>query len=343
MGDSAFCVVVAGIEGVGVSTLARYLIDTLPPDVAVTEVVVAAGDAVVPPVNADAMLYVCAPVPQREDARVVAALAGDAGDSGRTQMLGVVGRADLLDFTPGAPQSLSAAAARPHADSVQSVLTIGVVPVSALLAQAARTLTVGDVEVLRRVASVTNAAEGGHQEGIWWYSAGLFLAHATYIAREDRERLLELLDLPGIALAVHALRANPRMTLDKMGELMREASGIAAVDTWVRGALWNAAAVRAGAARVSLEKRIVQELHAGAGRAAAGVHLLRRSAVIAVPWSIEQVMNSGVTLRNLFEWAALARREAARARTAQGAHAALARYRHFLAVAEQLMTEGSAA
>lgn len=302
------------------------------------------------PADADAVLYVCGPAPRPEDVTAVAALCEDRAGGASTRpgawprgVLGVLARADLVGWMPGRSQPVSAAAARPHADSAERVLTIGVVPVSAMLARAARRITVEDFDALRRIASVRSTDDRGQPDGVWWYSADLFRTHAVWVERSQREQLLSLLDLSGVRLAVDALRANPGMTLDEMGELMRKASGIAALDTWVRGALWDAAAARAGSARMALERRMVTELASGRSRAAASLRLLRRSALISVPWAVDQLVSGPLTLENVLAWAAVARREAASARTSHGAHAALARYRHFLAVAEDLMLEGRAA
>ncbi|AEF42568.1 hypothetical protein [Hoyosella subflava] len=342
MGEDTYRVVIAGCAGSGVSTLANYLGETLT-GVEIREVTIGIGTPCAP-VQADAIVYVSTAYPREEDRRAVSGLR-EGGRDGRAKprLLGVLARADLLEWTPGSPQAVSAAAARPHADLAGLALTIGVVPVSALLARASRSLTMSDMESLRRMAS-SRADQGRARLGeVWWYSAGLFTERAVSIERSQRERLLGLLDLPGIGLAVSALRDSPEMTLDEMGELMRETSGIAVIDTWVRDSLWDAAAARAGGARISLERRIVQELAAGRGRAAAGIRMLRRSALLGVPWAAERVAAGAITRSSVLEWAAVARREAASARTSHQAHAALARYRHLLAVAENIMTDGDAA
>ncbi|MBB3039552.1 hypothetical protein [Hoyosella altamirensis] len=342
MGEEAYRVVIMGCAGSGVSTLANYLGETLT-GVEIREITVDI-EAPCKPVQADAIVYVSAAYPREEDLRAVRGLREEGrGGRGKPRLLVALGRADLLEWTPGSPRAVSADAARPHADSAGLALTIGVVPVSALLARASRLLTMSDMESLRRIASLRADQGCARLDEVWWYSAGLFMERAISIERSQRERLLGLLDLPGIGLAVGALRDSPEMTLDEMGELMREASGIAVIDTWVRDSLWDAAAARAGEARISLERRIVQEMAAGRGRAAAGIRLLRRSALLGVPWAAERLAAGAITRSSVLEWAAVARREAASARTSHQAHAALARYRHLLAVAENLMTDGDAA
>jgi hypothetical protein len=130
-----------------------------------------------------------------------------------------------------------------------------------------------------------------------------------------------------VRLLVEALRVNEDRTAEELGELMTKASGMLAVNRWVRQSLWQAASRRAADVNVALEGAVASDFARDSIE-----QMLKLPGLLASPWA-PAVQSVGRAL----ELAGGERLNAVRAVTLREKHAALARYRYFLAVAERIV------
>lgn len=164
--------------------------------------------------------------------------------------LGLFNKVDKL-AGGGDPWPVAGPLAENQAKVLRRVVS-DVVPVIGLLAETteAGRLTAADCEALRELAQLP---EG--QRAVLMASVDLFASRDAPISREQRERLLRLLDLYGIQFAVAALAAEPQLAT---GELVRRlflASGFPRVrQTLDQVFRWRTDAIKAGWALSSLEK-----------------------------------------------------------------------------------------
>jgi GTPase SAR1 family protein len=151
----------------------------------------------------------------------------------------------------GDPWPVAEPLAASQADVLRRVVS-DVVPVIGLLAETteAGRLTAADCEALRALAGL---AESERQ--VLLASVDLFTDRECPVAREQRRRLLRLLDLYGINFAVAALLAEPRLAT---GELVRRlflASGFPRLRKTLDQAFrWRTDAIKAGWGLSALEK-----------------------------------------------------------------------------------------
>ena len=180
--------------------------------------------------GAEAVLYVFTQSIRADDALVLAAFtaATAAREAGPVNALGVLNKADTVvaDSVPGAGGDLREAArllARSQAELLRPRVA-DVLPVIGLLAETAETgaFTAADAEALRALTGVEPALFEAMV-----LSGDLFVDLDVPVDRERRIRLLQLLDLYGIAEAVGQLRAEPTLSAGELRRRLLDASGFA--------------------------------------------------------------------------------------------------------------------
>lgn len=210
-------VVVRGRRGVGRGTVARAL------DGAGT----ASGIRVMPPAcDADIVVYVTAEVVKPEDADAIAA--------SKRPVLAVLNKADLAGSLSGRGGHGPIAAARMRSAELSALVGVPMEPMIGLLAVAALDGLDGGLQgapgdapdkalwaALRTLATHSDAAAG--LDG----SFTEFLAADNPVPTDLRLRLLDMLDLFGIALVIAALRQG--RTMAQARALLRRLSGVDAV------------------------------------------------------------------------------------------------------------------
>ncbi|GAB7143075.1 hypothetical protein [Mycobacterium riyadhense] len=186
-------VAVNGRRGVGCATVARVL-DRVTPGITVT-----------PPERADVALYVTVEVLKPEDREALAAA--------RRPVVVVLNKADLAGF---------GCAAQARCAQLAALIGVPVEPMIGLLAAAALDdLDAGSWAALRALAA--------HPGGSQCLDSGSedFLAAQLPVPTEDRERLLQTLDLFGTALGIAAARRGKSAA--QIRTLWRRVSGVDAV------------------------------------------------------------------------------------------------------------------
>jgi hypothetical protein len=136
--------------------------------------------------------------------------------------LGLFNKIDKLAPTPsGDPWPVAEPLSRNQSKVMRRVVS-DVVPVVGLLAETteAGRLTASDCEALRKLAELPP-----QERTILMAAASLFATRECPVSREQRERLLRLLDLYGINFAVAHLVANPHMATGELVRLLFAASG----------------------------------------------------------------------------------------------------------------------
>ncbi|HET6214063.1 MAG TPA: dynamin family protein [Micromonosporaceae bacterium] len=127
-----------------------------------------------------------------------------------------------------------------------------VVPVVGLLAETteAGRLTAADCETLRQLARLPQA-----ERVVLLASVDLFTHRACPVPREQRERLLGLLDLYGIAFGIAQLTAAPELASGDLVRMLLAASGFPRLRRSLDQAFrWRADAIKAGWALSTLDK-----------------------------------------------------------------------------------------
>ncbi|HEY0697571.1 MAG TPA: dynamin family protein [Micromonospora sp.] len=127
-----------------------------------------------------------------------------------------------------------------------------VVPVVGLLAETteAGRLTAADCEALRVLARLPHG-----ERLVLLASVDLFVSRECPVPREQRERLLRLLDLYGIGFAIAQLAAQPQMATGDLVRLLVQASGFPRLrHTLDQAFRWRTDAIKAGWGLSSLEK-----------------------------------------------------------------------------------------
>ncbi|GGC62620.1 hypothetical protein GCM10011410_13810 [Hoyosella rhizosphaerae] len=260
---------------------------------------------------AAAIVFVLGTIPREEEILAVQRLRETLPEE--ENVLLVQGRADVIAAHHCDDTDVSPSSARQRTHSPLPARTMEVIPVSAKLAQASRKLNTSDLDALRSLARQEAADTSEHtNRAVRWYSADLFRRNTDVLSSAQSERLLDLLDLPGMRHAIEALRKSPTMTLKKMGELMHHHSGIAPMHRWLQHALWALSTQRASNSSS------------------------RHNAKINVAWAPERAPEGPTTRTDLLATAAQVRATAVAAATATEARAAHAHYRHLLAAAEEL-------
>jgi hypothetical protein len=127
-----------------------------------------------------------------------------------------------------------------------------VVPVVGLLAETteAGRLTAADCEALRGLAQLPAAART-----VLLASVDLFTTRDCPVPREQRERLLRLLDLYGIGFAIAQLAARPQLSSGDLVRMLFSASGFPRLrHTLDQAFRWRTDAIKAGWGLSSLER-----------------------------------------------------------------------------------------
>ncbi|MGH9002721.1 MAG: dynamin family protein, partial [Acidimicrobiia bacterium] len=173
--------------------------------------------------GADAIVYVLTSVLREDEARVLTAFRALVGDltSSAVNAVAVLNKADQIG--DGGPEAWPAAQrlADEFAGQLRS-LVAAVVPLVGLLAETADAggLTERDVADLSRLAELPPAARSA-----LLLSADRFVSAPAPVPGEARARLLERLDLHGIAVAFDLLDAGPSPAT-ALVQVLRERSGI---------------------------------------------------------------------------------------------------------------------
>ncbi|OBH17021.1 hypothetical protein [Mycobacterium sp. E3247] len=201
---AALRVLVRGRPGVGRGTVARALGGA---GAAAGVSVTTADDR-----DADLLVYVTAEVVKPEDVDAI-------GGAGRP-VVAVLNKADLTGSLSRGDGPI--AAARTRCAELEAVLGAPMVPMTGLLAAAA----LDDLDAALWAALRTVAAHPGVATALDGSFAG-FLAADNPVTADVRRRLLDTLDLFGIALAVAAIRQG--RTVPQVRALLRRTSGVDAV------------------------------------------------------------------------------------------------------------------
>ncbi|MEO9220837.1 MAG: dynamin family protein [Mycobacteriaceae bacterium] len=206
--------------------------------------------------GAEAVLYVLTQSVRADDAEVLttftAATAGRA--AGPVNALALLNKADTLapESVAGAGDNVWAAARLVAARQAQLLgpRVADVLPVVGLLAETCESgaFEAADADALRTVA-----ATDADTCAAMLLAADLFLSLDCPVDVAVRQRLLERLDLYGIACAVRALRADPHMPVGRLRAALDGASGLAPVrDRLTEVFSVRADAIKAAAALASL-------------------------------------------------------------------------------------------
>lgn len=204
---------------------------------------------------ADAVLYVVTQAVRADDAQVLAAFtAATAGRAGPANAIAVLNKADTVaaESVPGAQGDVGRAAALLAARQAEVLgpRVADVLPVVGLLAETAETGVFGTAEAGALAALAgTDAAT----RAAMLLSADLFTTLSCPVPAGTRTRLLERLDLYGVARALAALDANPQCSTGALRRLLRECSGLDRLHARL-GAVFRARAdaIKAAAALTSI-------------------------------------------------------------------------------------------
>lgn len=150
---------------------------------------------------------------------------GGVDEGGPPSAVGVLGRADQLGDGSGSPWTVALELANYYSRLFRDDVA-AVVPVMGLIAETAETagLTERDAQQLLRLAELDEKAFGR----LLW-SVDRFVADDAPVSSKDRERLLEMLDLYGVAVAVSFLREGSRSGATAVRRYLASKSGIAEV------------------------------------------------------------------------------------------------------------------
>ncbi|MQA25307.1 MAG: hypothetical protein GEU94_07530 [Micromonosporaceae bacterium] len=202
--------------------------------------------------GAEAIVYVFTQSVRADDLEALEAFRSVSArlSSNPINSLGLFNKVDKL-AGGGDPWPVASPLAKSQAEVLRRVVS-DVVPVIGLLAETteAGRLTAADCEALRELAKLSE-----QDQQILLASADLFKSRDCSVSREQRERLLRLLDLYGISFAVAALSAEPQLAT---GDLVRKlflASGFPRLrETLDQAFRWRTDAIKAGWGLSALEK-----------------------------------------------------------------------------------------
>jgi len=216
--------------------------------------------------GAEAVLYVLTQAVRADDADALATFsAATAGrDAGPVNALALLNKADTVapESVQGADGTVWQAATLLAAKQAELLgpRVADVLPVVGLLGEtcASGRFDTADAEALRVLAGMNEATRTA-----MLLAADLFVSMDCPLDVAIRERLLERLDLHGIACAVRALSADPEMPVGRLRAALYTASGLAPVHRRLTEVLSaRADAIKAAAALASLTT-----LAAGSGSA----------------------------------------------------------------------------
>ncbi|MGA8116202.1 MAG: dynamin family protein [Actinocatenispora sp.] len=202
--------------------------------------------------GAEAIVYVFTQSVREDDLQALESFRSMSSrlSSNPINSLGLFNKVDKLAGT-GDPWPVAGPLAQAQGKVLRRVVS-DVVPVIGLLAETteAGRLTAADCEALRGIATMADT-----DREVLLASVDLFASRSCEVSREQRERLLRLLDLYGIAFAVAQFVTEPQLAT---GELVRRlflASGFPRARSTLEHAFrWRTDAIKAGWALSSLEK-----------------------------------------------------------------------------------------
>jgi hypothetical protein len=163
--------------------------------------------------------------------------------------LGLFNKVDKLSGA-GDPWPVAGPLAQAQAKVLRRVVS-DVVPVVGLLAETteAGRLTAADCEALRTIAGLDEI-----ERQVLLASVDLFATRDCPVGKEQRERLLRLLDLYGISFAVAQFSAEPQLATGDLVRRLFLASGFPRARSTLEQAFrWRTDAIKAGWALASLE------------------------------------------------------------------------------------------
>ncbi len=210
--------------------------------------------------RAEAVLFVLTQAARADDVDTLAIFQAHSTprSSNPINALALLNKADQIVGADGptddpwpAARDLAAAQARALRHRVG-----GVVPVVGLIAETARTglFTETDAAGLRAIAALAES-----ERSLLFYSADLFTQAAVAVDAQIRERLLERLDLYGIALAVDLLSKEPDLRTGELRRRLDDACGFIGVrDVVDRTFRRQADGIKANVALATLESICAQ-------------------------------------------------------------------------------------
>ncbi|MEO6879956.1 MAG: dynamin family protein [Mycobacteriaceae bacterium] len=218
-------------------------------------------------VGAEAVLHVLSQNARTADLDALDAFTTDTAgrDPGPATVLAVLTKADTLDPAAAGDAGSSVWAAGQAAAAAQRRAlgnrVIDVLPVVGLLAETCETgaFTTTDADALRLLT-----AEDETTRAALLASVDLFTSVTCDVDVAERERLLQRLDLYGVACAVRALSADPQMSAGRLRAALFAVSGL----TEVRRRLLGVLAARTDVIKATAALRTLSTAAATAGSAA---------------------------------------------------------------------------
>lgn len=178
--------------------------------------------------EAEALLYVVTHTVRADDAQLLAAFAATAPrQAGPVNVIAVLTKADTVppESVPGAQGEVAKAAELLAAGQAQVLgrRVAEVLPVLGLLAETAETgaFTTADAAALAALSRTDRATRTA-----MLLSADLFTTLEVPVPVPARRRLLEHLDLYGVARALAALDGDPRLSTGALRAMLHDASGL---------------------------------------------------------------------------------------------------------------------
>jgi len=203
--------------------------------------------------GAEAIVYVFTQSVREDDLQALEAFRSVSARlaSNPINSLGLFNKVDKLVGGGSDPWPVAGPLAADQGKVLRRVVS-DVVPVVGLLAETteAGRLTAADCEALRELAGLPQA-----ERLVLLASVDLFASRDCRVPREQRERLLRLLDLYGIAFAIGRLAKQPTMASGELVRTLFAASGFQRLrQTLDQTFRWRTDAIKAGWALSSLEK-----------------------------------------------------------------------------------------
>ena len=203
--------------------------------------------------GAEAIIYVFTQSVRKDDLQALEAFRSISARlaSNPINSLGLFNKVDKLVGGGADPWPVAMPLATDQSDVLRRAVS-DVVPVVGLLAETteAGRLTAADCEALRELARLSHA-----DRLVLMASVDLFTNRDCPVPREQRERLLRLLDLYGVGFAIAQLVRDPHLASGDLVRMLFSASGFARLrQTLDQAFRWRTDAIKAGWALSSLEK-----------------------------------------------------------------------------------------